>query len=119
MNENALDKPVDWVVIAEVVGMAEGEILVGRLRTAGIPAWISRESAGTAFPLTYGPLGRIDVVVPAACADDARALLFGEEDPEAGDADELLGEASALLDDSVAAWLEHAEEDEDGEQHAD
>lgn len=106
---NALHSPADWVVVAEVQGMAEGEILAGRLRTAGIPAWISRESAGTAIAVSVGALGRIEVLVPADRFDEAATLLFGDDDE---------GEAAAWLEGDDAGWLgapDDAEgDDEDG-----
>jgi hypothetical protein len=77
------DTPADWVVIAKARGPIEADILVGRLRTAGIPAWVSRESAGAAIGLTVGMLGRAEVVVPATYHKRATELLFGEDERDA------------------------------------
>ncbi|GAB4445671.1 MAG: hypothetical protein M5R40_04790 [Anaerolineae bacterium] len=80
----SLDRPADWAVVAQVMGLTEGEILVGRLRTAGIPATVTYESAGRAIGLAMGPLGRIEVIVPTERYEEAMDLLFGEgEDVDA------------------------------------
>ena len=84
--EDALDQPADWIAVAAVQGVTEGEIIAGRLRTAGIPAWISRESASSAIPVSYGLLGRFEVMVPVGRYDEAAALLAGGYEADEDDA---------------------------------
>jgi hypothetical protein len=71
----------DWYVVAQPGGEAETAIIVGALRSANIPFWVSRESAGTAIVLTAGLLGNIDVLVPEAYYAEAMALLHAEATP--------------------------------------
>ena len=69
-----------WYVVAYASDMTTAAIPAGLLRTAGIPVYLSREAAGSsAIPLTVGLLGGVDVAVPEAYYEEARALL----DPEA------------------------------------
>ncbi len=103
---NALDQPVNWIAVAVVQGMIQGEILVGRLRASGIPAWLSYESAGAAIGLTVGLLGRIEVMVPTDRHDEATELLFGTHNAPGSDED--------ILEDEDAARLEE-DTDDDGD----
>jgi hypothetical protein len=65
----------DIVSIACVAGMIEAEIVRGLLEAAGIPVWLSHESAGTVYGLTIGPLGLVDIYVPTRLETRARAIL--------------------------------------------
>ncbi|MCB9438135.1 MAG: DUF2007 domain-containing protein [Anaerolineales bacterium] len=69
----------DWVVVAEVMGMMEAEIIAGLLRTAEIPCHLHQEGIGAAFGVSAGPMGFIKVLVPSQFADDAFALLDDDE----------------------------------------
>lgn len=70
----------DWVVVAEVMGMIEAEIIAGRLRTADIPCYLHQASIGAALGISAGPLGFIKVLVPSQFEADAFALLDDETD---------------------------------------
>jgi hypothetical protein len=65
----------DLVVVYTTSGPGPAEILRSVLAAAGIPAELSREGAGAAYGLTVGPLGRVDILVPAERAQEASALL--------------------------------------------
>jgi hypothetical protein len=62
----------DWVVIANVVGLIEAEIVAGLLRTAAIPCYIHQESISAIYGLAFSA---IEVLVPAAYEAEAVALL--------------------------------------------
>ncbi len=69
-----------WYIVAHATDLASAEIPAGLLRGANIPVMLLREAAGSsAIPLTVGLLGGVDVAVPEAYYEEARALL----DPEA------------------------------------
>jgi hypothetical protein len=68
-----------WYIVAHATDLASAEIPAGLLRSANIPVVLIREAAGSsAIPLTIGLLGGVDVAVPEAHYEEARALL----DPE-------------------------------------
>ncbi len=63
------------VVVYTAAGPGLAEIIKETLLAAGIPATTSREGAGAAYGFTVGPLGMVDILVPADDADEAEALL--------------------------------------------
>lgn len=75
-----------WYVVAHTTDMANAEIPAGLLRSAGIPVYLFREAGGSVIPVSVGLLGGVDVAVPEAYYDEAKALL--EADVE-DDLDEL------------------------------
>jgi hypothetical protein len=88
---------VQWETVAYTLGITQGQILVGRLRSEGIPARAWQEGAGQATGLIIGKLGTGYVQVPEEFADQARELLdtpveWDEEtdfdDDEADEADD-------------------------------
>jgi hypothetical protein len=66
----------EWVVIDELAGDAQAEILGGLLAAQGIKAYISQEGAGhSALALTVGLLGKAQILVPRSQEAQARDLL--------------------------------------------
>jgi hypothetical protein len=63
------------VVVESASGAIEAEILRGLLESFGLKVSLSQESAGRAIGLSVGPLGRVDVIVPADQAEKARQVL--------------------------------------------
>ncbi len=63
------------VVVYTANGRLEADRIQSWLQAEGIPAAVSQEGAGTTYGLTVGLLGRAEILVPAARADEARALL--------------------------------------------
>ena len=91
--------PEGLVIVAEAVGELNGEIIRGRLESAGIPAALQYESMGTSlFPVPSVPLGVVRVLVPQEFADAALALLSVEAD--ADDAFDEEADATADADDA-------------------
>jgi hypothetical protein len=50
--------------VAEVYGVLEGEWCRSLLEANGVPVMLSAEAAGSAFRVTVGSLGRVQVFVP-------------------------------------------------------
>lgn len=71
-------REVRWVVVETAPGITAAEIIVGRLRSEGIPARAWQEGAGEALGLVVGVLGTGHVVVPEEFAEQARAILAVE-----------------------------------------
>jgi hypothetical protein len=65
----------DWIVLDEVSGMLQAEILRGLLESQEIPTVLSQEGAGRALGLTVGSMGNVQILVPAKDQDRARELL--------------------------------------------
>jgi hypothetical protein len=77
----------DWIVLDEVAGMLQAEILRGLLEAQEIPTVLSQEGAGRALGLTIGTMGSVQILVPSKDQDRARELIdayyAGEEDTPA------------------------------------
>ncbi len=73
------------VAVETVSGMIEAEIVRGLLEAAEIPVWLSRESAGTTYGLTLGPMAAVDIYVPLRLEAQARALIRAYRDGSAAD----------------------------------
>jgi len=71
----------DAVSVFASQGPLGAEVALSKLRAAGLPAALRYPSAGRIWGLTVDGLGRVEVVVPAACADSARELLAEDEPP--------------------------------------
>lgn len=64
-----------WVVVETVQGELQAEILRGLLEAQGFPVVLSQEGAGRAIGLSVGPLGEVDILVPAENQSDAEKIL--------------------------------------------
>jgi hypothetical protein len=72
------EKPMsdqDWVVVDEIAGELEAEIMRGFLEAQGIEVVLSQEGLGHNLQLGVGPLGRVQLLVPGKQAEQAKALL--------------------------------------------
>lgn len=63
------------VVVETTSGLIEAEILRGLLEANDINVMLSHESAGTVIGLSVGPLGQVDLMVPADQAEEAKKIL--------------------------------------------
>ncbi len=70
----------DIVCVAEVYGVLEGEWCRSQLEANSIPVMLSSEAAGSAYRVTVGALGRVQVFVPARFAEQAREILAAKGD---------------------------------------
>jgi len=64
-----------FVVVYTTAGPGQAAIIKDLLAAEGIPAHTSQEGAGAAYGLTVGPLGLVDILVPADLAAQAEAVL--------------------------------------------
>ena len=65
----------EWVVIEKTAGDLQAEILRGLLEAQGIPVLLSQEGAGRAIGLSVGPLGEVEILVPAERCLEAEVIL--------------------------------------------
>jgi hypothetical protein len=72
MNETNNDL---WEVIATAAGMTQANIILGRLKSEGIPAKLNYEAAGTIYAITVDGLGEVKILVPVLDWDRAKELL--------------------------------------------
>jgi hypothetical protein len=72
-------KEVHWVEVAQTFGLAQAQILAGRLQAEGIPAFAWQEGAGQAAGLVVGLLGAGHVLVPEEYEEQALDILSDEE----------------------------------------
>jgi hypothetical protein len=65
-----------WEVLEKVGGSFQAEILRGLLEAQGISVVLSQEGAGrSAYAVTVGPLGEVQILVPAEELAEARKIL--------------------------------------------
>jgi hypothetical protein len=72
-----------WNVVFTASGMAQANIITGRLETEGIPTRLKYEAAGTIYAITVDGLGEVKILVPAedlARAGDILARDYDEKD---------------------------------------
>jgi hypothetical protein len=67
-----------WIVLETVSGNFQAEILRGLLEAQGVSVVLSQEGAGrSAYAVTVGPLGAVQILVPAEELAEARKVLDG------------------------------------------
>ncbi len=74
------------VIVEEVAGELQAEMLRGLLKAQDIPVMLSEESAARAIGITIPALGKVQIIVPAEFAEAARQLIA---DYNAGKLEEL------------------------------
>ena len=72
-------EPAEVAVLATVYDPMEAEIIVSRLRSAGIEAALRHDALATVYGLTFDGLGRNDILVRVVDLEEARAALETEE----------------------------------------
>ena len=71
-----------WEVIETIAGDFQAELIRGLLEAQGIPVVLSQEGAGhDIFPVTFGMLGKVEVLVPSSYREQALQVI---EEYEAG-----------------------------------
>lgn len=90
----------EWVLVDEVSGGLQAEILRGLLEANGIPVWLNQEGAGRAYGLTIPALGAVQILVPSDVEKQASELL------EAYYSGELIGEDMDVLSDEAEEDIE-------------
>ncbi len=64
-----------WEVACTASGMANANIILGRLETEGIPAKLKYEAVGAIYGITIDGLGKVDILVPASYLQKVREVL--------------------------------------------
>ena len=64
-----------WEVACTASGMANANIVLGRLETEGIPAKLKYEAVGAIYGITIDGLGKVDVLVPASYLQKVLEIL--------------------------------------------
>jgi hypothetical protein len=67
------------VVVASAPDGVIGSIIAGTLESAGIPVEVRGTGAGWLYPGTRSASGPVEILVPASCETDARAILAAAE----------------------------------------
>jgi hypothetical protein len=63
------------IVVDTAIGVLQAEALRGLLEAQGVEVTFSYESAGRVEGLSVGPVGEVDLLVPASQAARARRIL--------------------------------------------
>ncbi len=99
-----------WIVVDEVAGDAQAEVLRGLLEANGIQVWLSQEGAGhLGYAVGVGRLARVEILVPSDVELQARELL---EDYYAG---RLEGPGGSVDEDQAASGGDEEMNAEEGE----
>jgi hypothetical protein len=80
------------VTIYQVHGRMEAELIKTFLEAHDIPTGLAQESAGITYGLTFGSLGKVDILVPEKYERSARELMEEYEKGINTPADDLEGE---------------------------
>jgi hypothetical protein len=67
------------VVVASAPDGVSGSIIAGTLESAGIPVEVRSANYGWLYPGVQTFAGPVDLLVPASCESDARAILAAAE----------------------------------------
>ncbi len=86
-SSNSLSHAQGWQVVYIANSQPEAYIIIGRLKNAGIKAWVHQEPIATAYGFTTGTLGEVRVLVNPDDYDEAAAIL--DEDADLIDDDDL------------------------------
>lgn len=82
-----------WVLVDEVSGGIQAEILRGLLESQDIPVWLNQEGAGKAYGITLPVLGSVQLLVPSDVEQRARELLDAYYAGELADGDmDIIGD---------------------------
>ncbi len=66
----------NWIVVEEIYGDLQAEILRGLLEAQEIPVILSQEGAGhSVYSVGVGALGRVQILIPVKFSQQARQLL--------------------------------------------
>jgi hypothetical protein len=68
-----------YVVVCSVTGKLEAEMVKMFLKSEGIPAESAQESYGMTLGLTFGSLGKADILVPIKFEQKAKELIEAME----------------------------------------
>ena len=66
---------MSWKIVYFASGMANAEIVSGRLEAEGIPTRLEYEAIGRIYALTLNGLGEVKVLVPESETERARQVL--------------------------------------------
>jgi len=66
---------VPWEPVAVASGMAQANIMAGRLESEGIATKLHYEAAGAIYAITIDGLGEVRILVPAADRERANEVL--------------------------------------------
>jgi hypothetical protein len=64
-----------WEVVATAAGMAQANIIRGRLESEEIPTQLQYEAAGAIYAITVDGLGEVRILVPVPDWERAKELL--------------------------------------------
>ena len=88
--------PERLVVVYTAASPGLADIVKSALQAAGLAVTTSREGAGAAYGFTVGPLGMVDVLVPAEDAYAAEALVDAMKRGELNDDDDAIPDDDVL-----------------------
>ncbi len=72
---SSVSKPGDPVLLITVYDPVEAEIVVAKLRSCGIDAFVKHEALSVVYGLTVDGAGQQDIMVRAEDLDEARVAL--------------------------------------------
>jgi L-cysteine desulfidase len=64
-----------WVVVTEVSGELQADIIRSLLESQGIEVFLNQEGAGKAYGLSIGPLGEVQILVPEHQKEAANKIV--------------------------------------------
>ncbi len=65
----------EWILVDQVQGQLQAELLRGLLEAQGIRVWLNRQGASRAYAVSVGTLGMVEILVPSSEAGQAKQVL--------------------------------------------
>jgi hypothetical protein len=65
----------EWILVDQVPGQLQAEIMKGLLEAQGIMVWLNQEGAAHGYAVTVGTLGMVEVLVPTSQVEKAKQVL--------------------------------------------
>jgi hypothetical protein len=75
----------ELVCVRTCQGLDLAQIYKSKLEAFEIPVLLKYESAGPVFGITVDGLGKVEILVPAPCAEEAEEILADLYEEELGD----------------------------------
>ncbi len=65
----------EWVLVDQVEGPLQAELLKGLLEAQGIQVWLNQQGAARAYGVVVGSLGMVEILVPTSQTGQAKQVL--------------------------------------------
>ena len=65
----------EWVLVDQVQGQLQAELLKGLLEAQGLRVWLNQEGLAHSYAVVVGTLGLVEIMVPNSEVEQAKQVL--------------------------------------------